>query len=200
MVLEGGSLGETLFDPSEQTLFATWKDGDGNTITVARVHSRVAPLALDALAAALSGAWGPVRWVAGEVSLAAGSARFDPSLVMADKPVVPELEPNPPPLRALVAPIPPTLSPATVALEAVVERLVEAAHVGFASLPPGYPDRLAHAADGARELGLLGVAKRALAFVESARRTPDASRWADAMIRAWLAAEQGARERTLSER
>ncbi len=200
VVLEGGSASEPLFDPSEQTLFATWKDGDENTITVARAHSRVAPHALDAVAAALSGAWGPVRWIAGEVSLAAGSARFDPSLVMADKPVVPELEPNPPPLRALVAPGPRTSSAVAAALEAVVERLVEAAHVGFASLPPGYSDRLAHAADGARELGLLGVAERALAFADSARRSPDASRWADAMIRAWLAAEQGAQVRAVSER
>lgn len=66
--------------------------GEGGLLHLARTYDRAALGALDTLAAAFDGRWGPVRQVAGPVRIEGGALVCDPWSVGADRLVVPDLD------------------------------------------------------------------------------------------------------------
>ncbi|HBL32061.1 MAG TPA: hypothetical protein DD490_35000, partial [Acidobacteria bacterium] len=78
--------------PGTQSLRAGLLDADGETIVLHKPWRAVAPRALDALAAALSGTWGPVRCISGEIRRHLGGFEIAPLALACDRLVVPDLE------------------------------------------------------------------------------------------------------------
>ncbi len=101
--------------------------GAGGTLHLARAYDPAAPHALDALAGACSGRWGPVRQVAGPVRIEDGALVCDPWSVSADRLVVPDLAAP----DGAGHPIPPApeLGPATL-LDEAAALLANALHAG----------------------------------------------------------------------
>ena len=99
----------------------------GGTLHLARAYDPAAPHALDALAGACSGRWGPVRQVAGPVRIEDGALVCDPWSVSADRLVVPDLAAP----DGAGHPIPPApdLGPATL-LDEAAALLANALHAG----------------------------------------------------------------------
>lgn len=99
----------------------------GGTLQLARAYDPAAPHALDALAGACSGRWGPVRQVAGPVRIEDGALVCDPWSVSADRLVVPDLAAP----DGAGHPIPPApdLGPATL-LDEAAALLANALHAG----------------------------------------------------------------------
>ncbi|ONF48413.1 hypothetical protein [Methylobacterium radiotolerans] len=99
----------------------------GGTLHLARAYDPAAPHALDALAGACSGRWGPVRQVAGPVRIEDGALVCDPWSVSVDRLVVPDLAAP----DGAGHPIPPApdLGPATL-LDEAAALLANALHAG----------------------------------------------------------------------
>ncbi|GAA1591467.1 hypothetical protein [Actinoplanes couchii] len=114
-VLEIAEVGGSHYEPGAQRLTVEIRDTHGNQATVTATHTSVAPARLDAVAAALLGARGRPRFVAGTVHRSGGSLVIDPYAIAADgPPVVPDLE-SPDTFPAMSLPggpdLPPFLAP-----------------------------------------------------------------------------------------
>ncbi|MFO0614654.1 MAG: SWIM zinc finger family protein [Polyangiaceae bacterium] len=180
---------QAAFDAAEQAVFATLSTPSG-TILLVRHHKRGADRSLDAVAAALGGKLGALRWVAGEVDVEHGFLRIDPTMIVADRVIVPDFEPDPPPLQLPLMGLPRATSGARAARAELLERLVEIAHTGVGGLPPTFPERLRRTAERAAGEGWKGLAARgrALATALEAHSDDAFARWCDAAIRVELAA------------
>ncbi|SDA21384.1 hypothetical protein SAMN02799622_02717 [Methylobacterium sp. UNC378MF] len=99
----------------------------GGTLHLARAYDPAAPQALDALAGACSGRWGPVRQVAGPVRIEDGALVCDPWSVSVDRLVVPDLAV--PDGAGHPVPPAPELGPATL-LDEAAALLANALHAG----------------------------------------------------------------------
>ena len=85
------------WDGAKQTLFAHWKNSDGDSLCWYLAYQQLTAGAVDALACALSGLWGRILSVAGPVWLEHGGAAMTPmSLMTEQRAVVLALEANNP--------------------------------------------------------------------------------------------------------
>ncbi|WP_020095092.1 SWIM zinc finger family protein [Methylobacterium sp. 285MFTsu5.1] len=159
--------------------------GAAGTLHLARAYDPAAPHALDALAGACAGRWGPVRQVAGPVRIADGALVCDPWSVSVDRLVVPDLAvPD-----GAGHPIPPApdLGPATL-LDEAAELLANALHAGrraFAS------SARASGADLVARLAATGypaTAARLSAFLSATLAAPGAQSEPFARAALWVAA------------
>jgi hypothetical protein len=130
---------DTAYDPQAQALLATVQDAQGETLVLTRHHQWHLPLALDALAASLSGRLGSVRHVAGLLSWENGQASLEPWAVACDEIVVPDFVRQ---RRGALAAVPiGALSsappdPCTQLLERLRQHVALALHHGVPRLPP----------------------------------------------------------------
>ncbi|KAA0123371.1 hypothetical protein CIW48_13065 [Methylobacterium sp. P1-11] len=99
----------------------------GGTLHLVRAYDPAAPHALDALAGACSGRWGPVRQIAGPVRIEDGALVCDPWSVSVDRLVVPDLAA--PDDAGHPIPPAPDLGPASLVDEAAA-LLANALHAG----------------------------------------------------------------------
>ncbi|MGU3385746.1 SWIM zinc finger family protein [Methylobacterium sp. D53M] len=159
--------------------------GAGGTLHLARAYDPAAPHALDALAGACAGRWGPVRQVAGPVRIADGTLVCDPWSVSVDRLVVPDLAvPD-----GAGHPIPPApdLGPATLFDEAAA-LLANALHAGrrafAASARAGGADLVARLA----ATGYPATAARLSAFLSATLAAPGAQSEPFARAALWVAA------------
>ncbi len=189
-VLPVAAIEAVIWDPGAQTLAALARDPEGHPFRIVRAFRAVAPRAIDALAAALTGAHGPVRFVAGEVRRHLGAIELDPSAVAADRVIVPDLADEPLRPRLPAGRAEPPADPLEAALLAAASALEEAAHLGLRAVAPGWPDRIARTALELERVGLATIGRRLGAVgegVREARRSGSADAWT-ASARAWLEA------------
>ena len=90
IVFSGLALRHLGYDPHEQSLLAVLQDADGAELLLQRTHEGHNPLALDALAAALSGRRGALRHVAGVIDWDHGRPCIEPWALGCDSVVVPD--------------------------------------------------------------------------------------------------------------
>jgi len=169
------------YAPGDQRLDAVIVDQAGNTATVRATHTGAAPGRLDALATALAGEEGELRYVSGVVGRTAGGVVIEPvGLAVGGRVVVPDLQPAGG-SGTLVVAEDVRHEPLTAALIDTRDLLAEVAHHGLSHLPPTYDDRLAAAARRLTVLGLHRIAQAVTAF--AATRTHDSD---EAAERAWI--------------
>lgn len=182
------------FDAAEQTLFASLLDGEGDRLWLVRRYDASSPGALEAIAAALKGHWGPLRWVGGEVELGPSGLTIDPTILSTDRVVVPDLELGAPALDVPRARAMHASMPWQQSMDDAMERLVEAAHIGLDNLGGTYGARLARSIEQTRAAGFDSVPARLRGLLESltgpAANDTRADRWFDAMLRTQLVLEQ----------
>jgi hypothetical protein len=189
-------VGTVGFDPGAQRLIGEVFDREGQRIFVGSPFRGAAPHALDVLGHALSGGVGVVRWVAGSVTHDGHGFVIDPTLVVADRVVAPDVEERgdhgalasvtghrPPPTRAAAR------------LEAARALLEEAVHLGLSSVPSSHESRLERAIRELEEIGARGLARRFEHYREARvkRRTGEevsvSAAFFDAAVRVALALE-----------
>lgn len=90
IVFSGITLRHLGYDPHEQSVLALLSDADGDELLLQRAHEGHNPLALDALAGALSGRHGALRHVAGVLDWDHGHPRLEPWALGCDGIVVPD--------------------------------------------------------------------------------------------------------------
>lgn len=193
-----GEIEEVVFDASEQTLVARVRDPEGAPFLIRRAHRRIAPRALDELGRVLLGADGAVRWVAGEVRAEGPTFVVEPTLVVAERVVVPDVED----CGAFDLPrgrVRPHRDRVGERLDAAWSALEELAQLGIRGTTAAHGERLEAAAAGLAALGMGSITARVQrAALEVARARgggePEALRAAagaivDAAIRLELARE-----------
>jgi len=191
--LDSGAVLEVAYRPGEQELVAVLGQTDPETgqvdhIHLVRRHSRTGPSALDAIAKALQST---PRFVAGDVRLGPRGLEIDPTAIVTDRVVVPDLESEPAIVERLPLLAPRSEAPIHVALAAASTLLEEGLHDGLARLRGGFADRATHAADALGAVGLSGARRRVLAL-RDAVKTGDggaARAWLDAAVRLELTRE-----------
>lgn len=185
-----GNVQRLAYRPGDQELVAVLGDGRGKVVHLVRRHTRTGPDALDVLARALGEAPGP-RFVAGEVRLGPLGLELDPTAIVTDRVLVPDLETGPRHVETLPQLGPGTTSPIRRALHEASALLEEALHDGLARLRPGFAERATSAIDTLAAVGLEGAARRVSALAEAVRTNDAASAraWLDAAIRLELTRE-----------
>ncbi|WP_354702152.1 hypothetical protein DSM112329_02505 [Paraconexibacter sp. AEG42_29] len=178
------------FRPGTQQLVATIRAPHGTARLVAS-HSAATPGAIDALARALSGDTGEVRFVAGHLRRAGGGVDLEPTAVAAGSDVVvPAFAEASGEALGAGAPAPDDALAAAVS-EALA-LTAELVHRGHRHLAPGWAARAGASAEVLRRTGLTAAAAAvdALAAAVRAGGTELVDRWADAHIRLLVTAEQ----------
>lgn len=170
------------YSPGQQRLDAVIVDWYGTRATITATHSAAAPGRLDAIAAALDGQPGKIRFVSGAVHRSAGGVVIDPLAFAADNSlVVPDLA------AATASRLAPDSGaapgPLAAALAASETLLTEVAHRGLLHLPASYPQRLRDAARTLATVGLHRVAAGMERF--AAALGPDPG---EAAVQAWVEA------------
>ncbi|MBL0192844.1 MAG: hypothetical protein IPQ09_01245 [Myxococcales bacterium] len=185
---------DAAYSSSEQRLIATIADEVGSPFTLTLSHRTAAPHAIDAVRAALDAR---PRFVSGTLATTDAGFELTPLSLTTDSGlVVPDLT-GPTKVRAL----PPlalrrTSSPLEEALTATEAALEELCCVGLGAATPGALNRLRRAAGQLDDVGLVGLARRALRVVErtlagETREAADA--WLDAAARLSLTREAATR-------
>jgi hypothetical protein len=189
-VIRVEAIEELHFRPGAQQLVAMIRASRGTARLVA-THTGAAPGAIDALARALSGESGAVRFVAGHLRRHAGGIDLEPTAVAAGAAVIVPAFADASGeaiATAAVAVADPLVAEVTGALELTAELI----HRGHRHLAPGWPQRAERVADSLRRAGLsaasAAVAELAGEVRAGGRELVD--RWADAHIRLLLTAEQ----------
>jgi hypothetical protein len=185
------SVAELHFSPAAQQLRA-WLHAPAGTVRVVAAYSPEVPGAVDALARALSGAAGPVRFVAGHLRRHSGGLDLAPTVVVVGpEVVVPAFAAAP---RAhLAAPPPPTAAdPLTAVVTEAVELSADVVHRGVRGLPPSWHQRAERTGAALRRAGLpaAGTAVDGLADAVRAGPADLLDRWADVHLRLVVTAEQ----------
>jgi hypothetical protein len=145
---------EPVYLPGAQRLVAGVLDADGAPLRVSRPFRAVAPAALDHLTRALTGGYGPVRFITGEVRRTLRGFELEPLAVVADRIIVPDLEREPLETSLPMGREPPPASPLENAIATGLGVLDEAAHHGLERAAPTLSDRASAAGKRAGELGL----------------------------------------------
>jgi hypothetical protein len=186
-----------------QALRAEVEDAGGRPFGVELAHRGVAPGALDALAAALGGRPGAVRFVAGDVRRTGHGLVVEPVAVACEGGHVVSLDVAPVARAEGVRAVEdarPAPSPLAAALLEAEGCLADGVHQGLRHASPAWPQRLAGAATRCQDCGLGRVAE-ALGRVggrlgqarASGSDTDEAAlveAWADAALRVAVAVEQ----------
>ncbi|MEV4125215.1 hypothetical protein [Nocardia sp. NPDC049707] len=178
--------------PGEQRLVAQLR-GPVGTATAICMHSSATAGAIDALTESLSGALGPVRYVAGILERHAGHLTITPTAVVAGRRViVPSFAPTgtlaPPNGSAAID------DPLTATITTALAITAEVAHRGTRHLPPSWFDRATDAAGTLRRYGFTNAATT-LATLRTALSTPTSTDttlnlWSDTHLRLLVTAEQ----------
>ena len=177
--------------PAEQELLARLVDAAGNAFFVRATHRRVAPNAIDAIAAALAK---PVRFVAGELSRGPLGFELDPLAlaVGTDEVIAPDVAgPVAHGLDLPKANRRAASDPVAAAIDGAESVLAELAHVGIDAAPPALVQRCAASAAGLDDAGLASLATRmrSLEAAVKARAAEAPRAWLDAAVRAALVRE-----------
>ena len=176
--------------PGDQRLVAVVRAPTGRAV-VSFAHSSACAGAVDALAAALGGELGPVRFVAGHLHRHAGDVIVEPTAVVAGASVVvPAFAPATG--ASIAAGAGAATDPLVAALGDAMATSAEVVHRGWRHLPAGWAGRAERAAQSLRRAGL-DRAAGAMADLAGARAgSTDAAvdRWADAHLRLLVTAEQ----------
>ncbi|MFC9996830.1 hypothetical protein [Nocardia sp. NPDC127526] len=182
---------ETHYLPGEQRLHATVHAPHG-TATITHTHTGVAPGALDALAQALSGDAGPVRFIAGAVERHHGRLLVHPTAVVTgDTVLVPCFATTDRPLAPGSAL--PHQDPLAAAISSALDLTAEVPHRGTRHLPPTWFTRATDTSAALRRLSLASAAttldtlRDALPAASPARAL---DLWATTHLRLLLTAEQ----------
>jgi len=93
VVLRIAAIETQFYDPNEQTLIAVIRDSEGAAAVLRRSHQGHTRHALDAMAGALAGQFGPPQHVAGVLSFERGQAHLEPWAFACNRVVVLDLEP-----------------------------------------------------------------------------------------------------------
>ena len=181
------------YRPGEQEIVAELGDGNGGRVLLSKHHRSAAPHALDVLAQALDGPHAP-RFVAGEVRLGPSGLEIDPTAIVTDRVLVPDLEGAVTSAASRVDALPHfaprAAQPMQLALDATQALLEESLHDGLAHLRPGFADRASAAADALSKVGLLAMERRIRALRASVvTHAPAAAAWIDASVRLELTRE-----------
>lgn len=163
-----------------QTLVARIHDRAGRSLRLDLPSSAAAPHAVDALARALEGAFGPVRFVSGEVRRVGESLVMTPLAVAADRVVALALEPVDGAGALPHEPDDEPTDPIHDALLAARTHLDAGAHRGLCHAPARWHAELARIAGALDDVGLHEHARRTRAAADA---TDDETR-----VDAWLAA------------
>jgi hypothetical protein len=172
VVLRVGRLETLFYDPNEQALIGVIGDADEDFVVLRRTHQRHARHALDAIAGALSGRFGPVSHVAGVLSWEHGRAVLEPWALACDRVVVPDLEPACGALAGLplgTAAEPPRSGLARVLAELEAE-LAALLHHGIANLGPAWCERCERLCGQLRGMSLFVLADALGALIAEVRR------------------------------
>jgi hypothetical protein len=163
---------------------------ESEVVYLVRRHARTGPSALDAIANALMQGPGP-RYVAGDVRLGPRGVEIDPTAIVTDRVIVPDLETDAPLAETLPHLAPRKEPPMHAALRLTSTLLEEALHDGLARLRGAFADRATHAAEGLAAVGLAGSQQRVLALRDAVKTgDPAAARaWLDAAVRVELTRE-----------
>ncbi len=191
-----GAVLEVAYRPGDQELVAVLgltgqTTGETGHIHLVRRHSRTGPSALDAIAKALQSTMPAPRFVAGDVRFGPRGLEIDPTAIVTDRVIVPDLETEPAMVESLPLLAPRREPPFHAAIALAATLLEEALHDGLAHLRSGFIDRALHAAGVLGAVGLGGAQRRLLALREAVRSgSADAARiWLDAAVRLELTRE-----------
>lgn len=172
-VIAIGAVRDVAYDPIEQCLYAWCIDAAGNAFALVREHDAAAPGALDTLYAALTGADGEPRYVAGPTRSDGAFVRVDPwSVATATRLCVPDTENATGALAtAPVGRLPRAHDPLATVLHDAALVLAEALHRGLRDAGEGWRER---ARSAARRLDEAGLATLAAGCGEVAKNTQSA--------------------------
>lgn len=143
------------FSPGAQQLEAVLTDLEGEQCLLAKPFRSVVPLSTDHLAAALGGAHGAVRFVAGAFRRAHLGLVLEPLAVVADRLVVPDFETGDA-ASAVTGGVagPSGRSPVEGAIQQGWALLEEVVQLGMRQLPASFVERLSESAAWLEETGL----------------------------------------------
>jgi hypothetical protein len=193
---------DVAYAPGAQTVRAKLEDPGGRPFSVELAHRRVAPGALDALAAGLSGRLGPLRYLSGEARRTDRGLLVEPIALACEgaQVIVLDLQPTSSSEALRTEEDEPPAPPLPAALGEVQGCLADAVHQGLRHVAPPWTARLAAAALRTRELGLSRLAndleqlgtklKAARASGQAEDEAACTLAWAEASLRVTLALEQ----------
>jgi hypothetical protein len=162
---------QVLYDPNEQALLAVLSDEDEHRVLVRRIHESHLKSALDALAGAFTGTFGPLRHVAGVLHWEQGVAIVEPWAIACDRIVVPDFEPACQALAKIAlghAPVR-TTEPLAVALRQVREEIGELLHQGYARVRDSWFDEVASLQKQLKAANLAALSQRLGDFMSLVR-------------------------------
>lgn len=193
------TVGAFAYSAAEQTFRADLHDPRGRTLRVELGHSIAAPRAVDALASALAGRFGPPRFVSGEVRREGEHLVMVPLSVVAHRVVVLDLEAIGPAVGTLpYGQIVPSEDPIHEVLTEARAHLDAGAHQGLRHVTSSWRDRLLELAERLARVGLSTCAERARGLHrqlaacpvhETAASHPVAVAWLDASLQVRLCLE-----------
>jgi hypothetical protein len=188
-VVPVAAVGRVFYHPGEQQLTAEISDAAGHTMLLMRRYRRAAPHALAAIALALAGP-APIRFVAGDVRHGPFGLEMDPTAIVTDRVIVPDLEAAPGTAPEIEDDRAQHASPLLAAIDLASSRLEEACHTGLIHLRTAWIERAREAASRLGEVGLASAAARLGALGDRVQAladpaTPDQVR---AAVEAWMSA------------
>jgi hypothetical protein len=182
---------DVVYHPGAQRLDVSIRAPTGRG-TMSLTHAAATAGAIDALAEALDGTSGPIRFVAGHLRLHGGEVVIEPTALVAGTTViVPGFAPTT--AVTITARRYVVSDPLAAAVDDALAVSSEVPHRGWRHLPPGWTGRAERCADQLRRVGLhrAGIALADLATALRASPDHDAlPRWADTHIRLLVTAEQ----------
>lgn len=176
--------------PGSQQLRATLRAAEGSA-QIVFTHTSATPGAIDALAKALGGEDGTVRFIAGHLRRHGGGIDIEPSAVVAGEAVV-----VPAFAEATGLAIPSTASAETDRLANAVTEAIDISadvlHRGHRHLPPGWQQRAERCAQHLRQAGLTSASSSLTALADVVRYGANdvVDLWADTHLRLLVTAEQ----------
>jgi len=193
---------EVSYAPGAQAVRAKLEDPGGRPFSLELAHRRVAPGALDALAAGLEGQPGRIRYVSGDARRTAQGLVVEPIALACEggRVVVLDLQPATGVSPARTEEESSELPPLAAALAQVEGCLADATHQGLRHVTPAWRERLGGCATRTKELGMKRLAEtlealgERLAAARASGREEDeaalSAAWADAALRVSVALEQ----------
>lgn len=166
------------------------EEDDAPIIHLVRRHSRTGPSALDAIAKAFRGPAAP-RFVAGDVRLGPHGLEIDPTAVVTDRVIVPDLETESPIVESLPFLQRRVESPMHTALMQAESVLEEVLHDGLLHARGGLVERVGHVSEALSAVGARGTARRFSALRDAVKRDARTATgaWLDAAMRLELTRE-----------
>jgi hypothetical protein len=182
---------DVVYHPGAQRLDVSIRAPTGRG-TISLTHASATAGAVDALAEALDGTSGPIRFVAGHLRLHGGEVVIEPTAVVAGTTViVPGFAPTTAVTMTARGYV--VSDPLVAAIDDALAVSSEVPHRGWRHLPPGWNTRAERCADQLRRIGLHRAGTALTDLASATRAAPDHDalpRWADTHIRLLVTAEQ----------